>query len=212
MKIRLFNIKDLLILFILLVIFEGCYKKDKLVGEYYLTDEMKQTVPFDGSETIYFIDIEDTITLNQGRRNNYINTIYISQTEYTYGEHDDTEFKTENGKYFIYLDLLRNYYNNPGNIKIIWYEHDNNISISEGRFFFKLPLSTATLESGQWFLDEMYVHDVKYSNVYCDSVPYYDGYTWPNEPKTVYYTEEAGIIKIDFTQGNSWELLKIDWD
>ncbi len=77
MKIKPFS-SSVLLLLLLIVILSGCYKKDKLVGEYYLTDEMKQTVPFDGSETIYFIDGEDTIVLDQGSRNNYINTIYIS--------------------------------------------------------------------------------------------------------------------------------------
>jgi len=212
MKIRLFSIKDILILFILLVIFEGCYKKDKLVGEYYLTDEMKQTVPFDGSETIYFIDIEDTITLNQGTRNNYINTIYISQTEYTYGEQNNTEFRTETGNYNIYLVLQSNYYYNPGRMKVIWGERNNNALVNEGEFHFRLPLSITTLEQGQWYLDEMEVQDVSYINVYCDSIGFIMGTDGPNHPKKVYYTEEAGIIKIDFTQGNSWELLKIDWD
>jgi len=214
MKIKSFNSTALLLL-LLIVLLSGCYKKDKLVGEYYLTDEMKQTVPFDGSETLYFVDGEDTIVLDQGERNISKSTVRLSPNEYTYGENDDTEFKTENDQYFIYYVLQSNYYyNNPGRIKIMWTEYaDNGSLIGKGLFLFNIPLNTATLEQDhQWFLDEMYVRGIKYSNVYCDSVPYYEGKTWPNEPKTVYYTEDAGIIKIDFVQGNTWELLKTDWD
>jgi len=211
MKIKPFS-SSVLLLLLLIVILSGCYKKDKLVGEYYLTDEMKQTVPFDGSETIYFIDGEDTIVLDQGSRNNYINTIYISLTEYTYGEDNKTKFNTENDQYFIYYVLQSNYYHNPGRIKVIWYERINNALANEGEFHFRLPLSTKTLEQGQWSLDEMEVQGVNYIDVYCDSIGFIMGTDGPNRPKKVYYTEEAGIIKIDFTQGNSWELLKIDWD
>jgi hypothetical protein len=184
-----------------------------LVGEYYLTDEMKQTVPFNGSEIIFFIDREDTIVLDQGKRNSYLRTIYISPIEFTYGEESNTKFSTENSCFFTRYDLQSNYYYNPGRFIIEWYERENAGGlINEGSFFFKLPLNKETLEQGQWFLDEMEVRGVNYTNVYCDSVSFNGGYTWPNEPKTVYYTEEAGIIKIEFSQGNTWELLKIDWD
>lgn len=201
------------ILLLLLLIGFSCNNKDKLVGEYYLTKEMKQTVPFDGSETLYYIDGEDTIVFDQGERSIFIPTVRISPNEYTYGEYDDTEFKTNDGKYNILFFLQTTYYNSyPGRGKIIWEEIEDNILKSKGLFLFNIPLSTATLEQGQLFVDEMEVHGVNYTNVYCDSVSFNVGYTWPNEPKTVYYTKESGIIKIEFTQGNTWELLKIDWD
>lgn len=213
MAIKINTNKGLGILFCISIFFISCNNKDKLIGEYYLTNEMKQTVPFDGSEIIYFIDGVDTIVLDQGKRNNFIRTIYISPTEFTYGEESNTKFSTENSYLFTRYDLQSNYYYNPGRFIIEWYERENAGGlINEGSFFFKLPLSTTTLEQGQWFLDEMEVRGVNYTNVYCDSVSFNGGYTWPNEPKTVYYTEEAGIIKIEFSQGNTWELLKIDWD
>lgn len=200
-------------LLLLSVIIEGCNTKDKLVGEYYLTNEMKQTVPFDGFETVYFIDGEDTIVFDRGERSIFIPTIRISPNEYTYGEYDDTEFNTDDGKYSIMIFLQTTYYNSyPGRGKIIWEKLDDNVLKSKGLFLFNIPLSTTTLKPGQWFLDEMEVRGVNYANVYCDSIPYTGGYTWPNEPKTIYYTEESGIIKIEFTQGNTWELLKIDWN
>jgi hypothetical protein len=213
MTIKINIIKGIWILFCLFIFFESCNNKDKLVGEYYLSDEMKQTVPFDGSETITFIDGEDTIVFDRGERNIFIPTLRISPNEYTYGEYDDTKFITNDGKYNILFFLQTTYYNSyPGRGKIIWEEIEDNILKSKGLFLFNIPLSTATLDQGQWFLDEMEIRGVNYTNVYCDSVSFDGGYTWPKEPKTVYYTKESGIIKIEFTQGNTWELLKIDWN
>ena len=121
MKIKPLNIQYLFMLLLLSVIIEGCNTKDKLVGEYYLTNEMKQTVPFDGFETVYFIDGEDTIVFDRGERSIFIPTIRISPNEYTYGEYDDTEFNTDDGKYSIMIFLQTTYYNSyPGRGKIIW--------------------------------------------------------------------------------------------
>jgi len=212
MTIKINMIKGIWILLCLFIFFESCNNKDKLVGEYYLTEEMKQTIPFDGSETLYFIDSVDTIVLDQGKRKNYLTSFYISQTEYVHLEFDYADFSTLSGNYYIINSLKSNYNNDPGTMSIIWAERDASELKSKSTYFFKLPLSTTTLEQGQWFLDEMEVCGVNYANVYCDSIPYTGGYTWPNEPKTVYYTEEYGIVKIEFTQGNTWELLKIDWE
>lgn len=212
MNSRHFNLNGLLALIIIFILFTGC-NKEKLVGEYYLTDEMKQTVPFNGSETIYFIDDEDTVIFSSGKRIRSTRTTYITFTKYTIGENDATKFVSLNQNYYMYYRLMRNHYhNNPGIMKVGWIEDNDNTTINEGIVVFNIPLSETSLRPGQWVIDELTIQGVKYNSIYCDSTSVHVGDSGPNDPKTFYYTEDAGIIKIDFTQGNSWELLKIDWD
>lgn len=193
----------------LLIVFGGC-NKDKLVGEYYLSDEMKRTVPFDGSETITFIDGEDTILFNSGRRITYTKTTYITDNKYVIEENDETSYMSLNKKYVIFISLIRNY-TNSCKMKVGWKEYNGDITINEGVVVFNIPFSTTSLQSGQWVIDELTIQGVKYHNIFADSTSFHGYEQGPNDPTTFYYTEEAGIIKIDFSDSTSWELDHIEW-
>lgn len=190
------------IVLILLIIFENC-NKEKLVGEYYLTDEMRNTVPFNGNEKILFIYQNDTIELNFENKGGGIDTRYWESGKYFYYEVETTKFS---GDYL--LDYSLTMYKNDPRLRINWYDKNN----TSAQVSFNIPLSVDKLNDGEWFLNELVVRGTTHYNVYCDSILFmFNQEEDLSDPKVFYYTEDNGVIKIDFKNGTAWELEKIEW-
>ena len=93
-------------LFILLYFASCLNTKDKLVGEYFLSEEDKAAVPFHGYESATFVHgIDDPIQLTAGTRENQLHKLYLDneETEYAIWEDDNIKFinDTFNLRYFL---------------------------------------------------------------------------------------------------------------
>jgi hypothetical protein len=199
-------------LFILLY-FAGClFVKEKLVGEYYLSDEERAAVPFHGFETAAFIHgIDDPISLTAGPRENQLIKSYIDreQTEYVVYEEDNITFTNDT---FSLRYFLSN--GGPGKSFAIVLKYKVGTDDVSLQAFYNLPLSRENLSDKDIFSDSLLVNNKWYYEVFIDSM-----YNFAQCPAPgigiyatwCYYSPSDGMIKLDFSDGSTWELKEIVW-
>lgn len=202
---NLLNINALLIFTLLTItVFYGCKKE---IGEHLLGDLKKQN-PYNGSETIVFIDSANSdsiVFLGNGRGSYRIHTPSSASIErYYVNEMDTCCFIEQNNNYRFYI-YLASRYDEDGLIDISFIDDNCKSHITSRR----IPLFVT-----HPYIDSLFVNDKYYYKVIVDSslLRQNAGENNCNNgvlPYSIYYTTTHGIIKIDFEDGTSWELKEI---
>ena len=181
-----------------ILIISAC-QKEKLLGEYYLSNDDKLTVPYSVGDSIRFVTNEhDTIDLLCHLRYSEVSREYISYNKYYTYERDVTKINTDEYYLSCQLSTIGMY----PSMKLHWSDLDNH----RGLVNFNLPLIPNNLKYGQYIVQEMFVRNTLYHNVFVDSTAWRSGPEIDNELKTFYYSIEFGIIKLEFENGDFWEI------
>lgn len=196
------NFATLSSLILTLLFFTSC---SKLTNEYYLTPEMKAQIPFQGFETISFInDSANIINLIAENRQNKIDETFecINCKDYYTSEIESIVLK--NNLYSISLTMGASK-NSAFYIDFKYGEEGFSCAYTS------LPLAKLTLQNGQMFYDSIVVNNKTYSDVFADTITHTGKIQSDPYPTYCYYSTEYGVIKIDFSNETSWELEKIEW-
>lgn len=178
----------------------------KLIAEYYFTEEMYEQIPFEGNETLIFIDDDgNNIVLIGGDRINEIHKVdeCITCSDYYYFETGGIKFS--NDTYILTLSMEAS----------TEYKFLIGLNIEGTSFTYtyydNLPLSKEYLQGDEVFYDSINVNNSTYYNVFGDTL--INGGTIPIGiyPVFCYYSTEYGVIKIDFSDDSYWELEDIEW-
>ena len=200
--------KKLFIIFpvTLLILLTTSCNKDRLIGEYYFTEEMYEQIPFEGNETLIFIDSDSSnIVLLGGERMNQISKQYecINCSDYYYFESAWISFT--NDLYKLSLSMGASPIN----------RFSYGLTIGETGFgcnyYNNLPLSKDNLYGNQMFYDSIIVNNSTYYNVFADTLTHTGIIPINPYPVFCYYSTEYGVIKIDFSDDTYWELKNIEW-
>lgn len=196
--------KYLIVLFIVtgcfIFTFNSCEFGDKLTGEYYLTDEMKNALPYKGGEKVYYrLQDNSQIVLEAGVRHNKVeeipeglntNEYYILEREYMWLDNDSIS---------IYYRLYGKYYHSPLFMIDFTYKKVN-------LFKYELPLK----EDSSDHIDSLYVIDRWIKDIYIEK----DSYQVEGQPAgqtIIYYSTQYGIVKLERPDGLIMQLESIEW-
>ena len=196
-------------------IFSGCNKEK---GEYLLGD-LKNQNPYSGSETIIFLDNQgDSIIFYGDGRSSYLfeSPTSANKRYYYINERDECKFieKNNNYQFMIYLTTRSK---SSAFMDIIFTQIDEVLggecsSINYGGSGYRLPLMEH-YKNTDLYMDSLNVQNTYYYNVIADSglLTKVSGVcdAW-NKVKCLYYTTSEGIIKLEFENGNTWQLKSIE--
>ena len=178
----------------------------RLTGEYYLTKEIMEEIPFNGFETIRFItDTNKTIEMTAESRVGEIIKSYTDHSESNYylWEREYISFRNENYSMSLVIQAMR------GGIDGVRF----NFFIIDGEYYF--TASFKQFGDSYEIIDSMLVNSVWLTDIYYDSVSYVPPGPIPidlhNYPVKSYYTKTLGVVRIDFSDNTIWELEDIDW-
>lgn len=192
----------------MLILFIAACASPKLLGDFSLTAEMISSVPYEGSEKLIFMEGQKEIILDcEGRKREKHEVLGGTNTvDYYITENDKTEFSA-NGYYLSFSMRTSSYWYVLPELIIVWYSEENELSENA---MFIVPIDTNYLENKQGYLLNYEVQNQIYDLVYYDSV-YFDSTEYGlHKPAVFYYHQNAGLIKIDFIAGDSWELKRIE--
>ena len=201
-RINLRDIKSYFILMLCTLLLLSSCKKELGV---HLLGDLKNQNPYNGSETIVFIDSangDSLVFLGNGRDSYRIHTPSETSIEkYYVNEMDTCCFIEQNNKYRFYI-YLASRYDEDGLIDIS-FNNDNCKSHITSR---RIPLFVT-----RPYIDSLFVHDKYYYKVIVDSSLLHQNIGESNcnnsvLPYSIYYTTTHGIIKINFEDSTSWEL------
>lgn len=197
----------LLVSVITILLVNSC-QKDRLVGEYYLTPEMKNQIPFKGNEKIIFsCDSLNNLEMTSTRRNDTIYKIYTDsyQSDYILCEHDNISIMSE--KYSLNISIGTCDFDPPG-VKF-------NFAYLDGNYHFQSYFPSLYSDSSRYFLDSLLITGKWIYNIYYDTVAYFHTKPFPDDlpqyPVRSYYSTSFGVVKINFSDGSTWELKEIVW-
>lgn len=190
---------------LLILLIYSCGKK--LLGEYYLSEDSKNDIPFIGYEALTFIDDKNNLFIFIGGvRNNRIteNDECINCSDYYIFEREWINFSDGKSNDFT-LQISSGIEENDFHV---------GINISGNGFIcnFVSPLSKETLKHNDVFYDSLIVNNKTYHKVFSDTLTHIGQIGLSSFPVRCYYSKEFGIIKIDFSDSSSWELDHIDWN
>ena len=177
----------------------------KLIDEFYLTDEMREQIPFNGFESIVFQDSDENIFVLQGgdrfSRINKVNEC-INCKDYHYFEMETILFNDNTYEINFYSEASR-----KSQFSIRY--KINNYTF---RCSFNSPLSQNTLEENQIYIDSLSVNSQTYYNIFSDALSHTGSIPVDPYPERVYYSTDYGVVKIDYSDGSAWELLEVEWN
>ena len=215
------SIKLIFVTSLFLILFCGCGKKE--LGQF-LLDGLKSQNPYSGTETLCFIDNNNDSILfygngrfseifeykpDPGRDDYYVNErdqcFFLSDSENYNGNNIQYELKIHMITYkssVALMTLLLTLKNTSNGDGCMSYTRD-----------FSLPL-VDHYRNSHLFIDSLKVLDTYYEDVIVDSSLLYQkklngNCLDPNTPRVIFYTTSYGIIKIDFNNGNVWNLKSI---
>jgi hypothetical protein len=193
-----------LLIFLSILVLHSCGKK--LLGEYYLSEESKNDIPFNGYESITFTDNNNNpIIFKGGIRNNRVtesdecincSDYYIFEREWiNFSDGNDNDFTLQISSGIEENDFLF------------------GINIGGNGFICNLisPLSKETLKHDDMFYDSLVISNKTYHNVFSDTLTHIGSIGIDPYPVRCYYSTEFGIVKISFSDSTSWELKNIEW-
>ena len=194
-------------------IFSGCNKEK---GEYLLGD-LKNQNPYSGDETIIFLDNQgDSIIFYGDGRSSYLFESPTSANEryYYINERDECNFTEKNKNFRFSINLTTR--NETGALMDILLTKIDNVNNGEcsniNNGGYRLPL-LENYRDTKLFTDSLMVLDKYYYHVIADSglLTKVSGVcdAW-NKVKCLYYTTSEGIIKLEFENGNTWQLKSIE--
>jgi len=176
----------------------GCFK-DKIDEKKLLSDEMKGQNPYHENDKLYFIsDSAQVFVLEVSLRTsefiefqngNYATNYLIEFEKTSIISIDTTQF------FGFWLEMES--YSRPANYNIQFHP-----PIGEHMYVrFDIPLSY----SNPGYTDSVYVSGKWHYDIYVKERGNIDSTTY-----RLYYSTELGIIKIDFSDNSTWELLKLE--
>lgn len=204
----------IIILLILIVFKTGCDKTD-LIDEYYLGDLIYSN-PYEGTEILVYksSDGGEYSFHCQGRsRTTYENLVSVNTNDYYIVESDYTTFidSTNEYRFGILLETSRSRQAELGiGLSNYLLEKGDNYT-SNSKFY--LPLDKNNLKDGQEYYDSININGMYYYQVFSDPCELY--FQSGNSSDTsqllsiVYYNTAQGLVKLDFTNGVTWELEEI---
>jgi hypothetical protein len=204
-------LKVLLSVVIVAVLFiaPGCKKDCRLMYEKLLTEQQKKQIPFEGRERISFKNDTNIFELNGTGRFDTIKKLHNSgySCDYYTQEYDFLTFEGEN----INLNLLmtgRDIFN----ISLDDFSQDFHMLAS-----LRTDQSTGELLDYEELIDSLIVNNSLYLNIYKDTVDVSYPINGDDSDSIIlatyiYYSTDFGVVKIDFSDGSSWELEKIEWN
>ncbi|MCB2201182.1 hypothetical protein KQH26_00285 [bacterium] len=202
-----------MVLFSIIILLPGGCKKDNLLGEYLLGD-LKNQNPFNGAETIIFLDNnnDSIVFYGEGRYSELIESKPDKfREDYYLNELDYCNFIEKNDTYEL-LIRLGNYYSHSADLVIELTRFVNPDQIRcPCSATFNIPLMDSYIDSAS-YIDSLSVLNQNYYNVFVDSSIYIGNANNCHDqiaPTAIFYTTTHGIIKIDFKDGSVWELKEI---
>lgn len=186
------------------IVFLAACGQPKLLGDFSLTEEMVSSVPYEGYEELVYMQGQTEIVFEgQGRIREKREVLGgINTVDYYIVEEDKTRFSADG--YNMYFNMFSNSYWYVLPILIIhWYDIENEIRENVS---FIIPIDTNYLEDKQGYFLDFTVQEKTYDLVYYDSVTIDTSDFGLRKPLVFYYHKEWGLIKIDFTEGDPWEL------
>ena len=191
------------ITFISLLLATSC---NKVIDEFYLSQEMKMQIPFEGYEQITFKNnIGELEILKASERHSEVREYQEGNFYRVHKTINETEwiiFENDNNKL-----VIRNSSSRVG-------DHLCLTFTTTGKSFvgcFYTPLNAETLRFDEQYHDSLSINDIVYYKVFSDSLGYSNPTPELPHPKRIYYTIDYGVIKIEFTDGTAWELKEIEW-
>jgi hypothetical protein len=179
-------------------------------GEYLLTEEMKSTIPFHGNEKIVLKDnLGNLVELNAGELEDNIFKDYLDSDEIKYSICEDYTIDLSNDSNTLYLSISSCLVPDPKNI---WF----NFCYNELTGRFRSSFGVLVEEIPDLAIDSLMVNGKWFHQIYYDTMLYTPGEPFPSElaryPVYSYYSTSLGVVKIDFSDGSSWELEEIKWE
>lgn len=197
--------------FLLLLLAVGVsFACKKELGEF-LVGSYKVYNPHNGNETLLFqTDNGDTVRFyGNGRYSEIVENNEGDGKDYWINEIDICSFSTSDKKYSLRM-ILDSYEDHGVTMTLSFHEQ-----VGQDTFFFatshysELPPNEDMFLPKE-YLDSLQVFDKYYFEVYADySLGIPISPTTDVRPITIYYTMDAGIIKIDFEDDSSWGLTQI---
>lgn len=196
----------ILIVLTVMLFFESCQKlfdSNKIDGEYYITNEMRELVPFQGGEKAHFI-VDDSIkiVMEAGERKGSTIEVPIGThtSHYEIREYETILFQNEN--YYLRYELMGIHF--AKRRPLLYVQCNPGYKSAEVDYFVPLPNDeNKYLDSlfvlNRWIKDVYIAEDLKYQ------------YQPQEYADTVYYSPHYGIIKVISKEGGDWELEKIEW-
>ena len=180
----------------------------KISAEFYLSAEEQAQIPFKGYETIIFLtDDKDSIVLQGGER---INTRYETRSctqcyDYIITERESIVFNSNNVR--LQLAMATTKYTATSN------SFSHGISIDSVGFSHGIasPLSIENLRPEEKYYDSLLVNNKMYFNIFSDTLTHIGMIEIDPYPVRMYYSTVFGVVKVDFSDGSTWKLEKIEW-
>lgn len=202
-------------LLVLAVFLSGCKKR----GEY-LLGSLKNENPYSGNETIIFLDDQgDSVIFYGDGRSSYLfeSPTSANKNYYYVNERDECKFIEKNNDCQFMINLTTRS-ESSALMDIIFTQIDEDIggecsSINYKGIGYRLPLLEHYKDT-DLYMDSLNIQNTYYHNVFADSEIIYNvnyGCSDWNKVTCMYYTTSYGLIKLDFEDGSSWELIYIDW-
>lgn len=195
-------------LILLILTIASCGKKELGVN---LLGDLKNENPYTGNEKLIFLDQNnDSIIFNgEGRYNEEYEYSNSTTNGYYINERDNCYFVSVDNKYYIDV-YMSSYLSDTKNMAILLtsYGSKNLDSCRSITNYYDLPLYEYYNSGSVRFLDSIVVRDKNYYNVYVDSsmTHQWDGCNELNYAERLFYSTQYGILKIDFSDGDTWEL------
>ena len=178
--------------------------KGKLMGEFYLSSEMKAQIPFKGGETIYFTDSNGKpYSLKAGEKCNEIFEYPMCNSckDYSIYEREWIIFSDETYKLLIKTSSGTDLYSFSIGYSI------NSIGFDCS---FHSPLSHDNLRINELYHDSLVVSNKTYYNIFSDTLTHTGNIDIDPYPVRCYYSTEFGVVKIGFSDGSAWKLESIE--
>lgn len=195
------------IILVLLIVAGISCTKGKLVGEYYLSDQMKAHNPFKGFENLtFFVDSSNKIVFEGENRINEITTYAADNKglDYVYAEDDYIVFLNDSIQLSINMNVA--FYGNKLDV-MMYYKNEGFIYYSNYDLF--------QMDTQINYLDSLLVNGLWMTDVYYDTMMFSFAVDNPIQlesyPIKSYYNAESGVVKIDFSDSLNWELENIEW-
>jgi hypothetical protein len=195
-----------LIITIVLLLGYSC-NECNLASELILTEQQKKQNPFSGDEKIIY-QFQDTLIEFFGNgRSNWQQEVLVSTygCDYNVYEHDVTLF--DNNKFGLSYSMLGR---TDFQIEILYKLYDFSL-LSQ----LELDQSTGEISRYTKFIDSLEVNNTQYASIYKDTLDLLIGDEISIDTMKhaiyIYYSTDYGVIKIDFSDGSTWELEEIVW-
>jgi hypothetical protein len=149
------------------------------------------------------------VELNAGEINDNFFKNYMDSDERKYYICEDYTIDLSNDSNTLYLSISSCLVPDP---KDIWFNFCYNALNGRFRSSFGVFLEENTTQ----VIDSLMVNGKWIHQVYYDTMLYTPGEPFPSEqsryPVYSYYSTSPGVVKIDFSDGSSWELEEIKWE